>query len=200
MNKKVKSVMSWIGFFLFTFLCTMFIQSEVFAGVTVDQNSMNNTLFPNDKMFVNKLSYHFAEPKRGDIIVFLKNEEKGNVITGMKRNIELFANKFLKNEEVEVKYESLVKRVIGVPGDVVDIKDGNVYINNEMLSEDYAKGYTYDNGIATPITVGENQLFVLGDNREVSEDSRNFGLISYDQIEGKAVFRLYPFQKMGTLK
>jgi Peptidase S26. len=83
---------------------------------------------------------------------------------------------------------------------VVDIKDGHVYLNGEILDEPYAKGITYEGSMELPVTVGESQLFVMGDNREHSFDSRDFGLIDISHVEGKVVFRLYPFNKIGKVK
>jgi len=94
----------------------------------------------------------------------------------------------------------LVKRVIGIPGDEVNIKDGYVYINGEKLKEPYVKGETFSGEINFPIKVPDNKLFVLGDNRPVSKDSRAFGLINSDQVEGKAIFRVFPFNKIGAIK
>ena len=78
----------------------------------------------------------------------------------------------------------IVKRVIGLPGDTIDIKDGYVHLNGNRLEENYVKGQTFERlGLSYPITIPENKVFVLGDNREVSLDSRDLGLISYDQIK-----------------
>ncbi|BCJ93210.1 signal peptidase I [Anaerocolumna cellulosilytica] len=196
----LKTALNWVGMAAFVFILSMFLQSEVFASPTVDQSSMENTLYPKQRMIVDKLSYNFTEPDRGDIVIFLRNGEKGSIVDEMLRNMELFTNRFVKNEEIEIKHEMLVKRAIGVAGDVVDIKDGLVYINGEALDEPYAKGVTFPGKVSMPITVGEDQLFVLGDNREVSIDSRDFGLVDYDQLEGKAVFRIAPLNKIGILK
>lgn len=94
----------------------------------------------------------------------------------------------------------LVKRVIGIPGDEIDIKDGYVYLNGSILEELYVKGETYSRDKEFPIKVEEDTVFVLGDNREVSKDSRNFGLVKINQIEGKAIFRISPFNRFGFIK
>lgn len=198
-KKVARKTLTWISLILFAFIGSLLIQSVVFANVTVNQSSMQNTLYPKQKMILDKLSYEFSEPDRGDIVIFLKKGEKGNLGNEMFRNMELFMNKFIKSEEIEAKHEMLVKRVIGIAGDVVDIKDGFVYVNGNKLIESYAKGSTYADKLQFPITVGNNQLFVLGDNREVSIDSRKFGLIDLNQLEGKAVFRIYPINKIGKI-
>lgn len=196
----IKNVLSWTGAIIIAFTCSFFLQSEVFAGVTVDQNSMRNTLYPNQKIIIDKLSYQFAEPDQGDIIVFLANSEKGNVAVGMLRSLELLANKFIQSEEIEEKHEMMVKRVIGIPGDVVDIIDGEVYVNDSKVIEEYAKGATHTGEFQLPVTVEENQLFVLGDNREVSIDSREYGLVDYKQLEGKVTYRIFPVKEIGRIK
>ena len=94
----------------------------------------------------------------------------------------------------------LVKRVIGIAGDEVNIKDGCVYINDEKIDESYVKGETVNRDIKLPIIVGENQLFVLGDNRVVSKDSRTFGLIDCKQVEGKVMVRVFPFNRISSVK
>ncbi len=94
----------------------------------------------------------------------------------------------------------LVKRVIGIPGDEVDIHDGAVYVNGEKLVEQYIEVPTgakshYD----YPITVGDDEYFCLGDNRTVSFDSRDFGVVPREKIEGKVLIRFWPFKKLGTV-
>ncbi len=200
MNKRIKSLVSWIGVIAIVLTCSLFLQSEVFAGVTVNQSSMRNTLTPNQRLIIDKLSYQFSEPDRGDIIVFLKNGVKGSTAHEMHRNMELFMNLFMKKDEIYEKHEMYVKRVIGVPGDTVDIKGGFVYVNGNKLTEEYVKGTTYAGEVTLPLTVEKNQVFVMGDNREVSEDSRAFGTVAYDKLEGKVALRIFPINKVGTVK
>ncbi len=143
----------------------------------VKQTSMQDTLQPNDYIIMYKRAYAKAEPERGDIIVFKSEltDEKG-------------------------RSKLLVKRVIGLPGDVITIKDDQLYLNGEKYEEDYLKdGIT--TGAVENYTVPEGRYYVLGDNRVVSVDSRyeQVGTITLDQIYGKAVLRLYPFNKIGKL-
>lgn len=171
------------------------INTKVFAMAKVQKSSMENTLYSDEKLIVDKLSYNFLKPERGDIIIFLKDEEKGNVLEESYKYIKEVAS-FNHLTDNRTRY---VKRVIGVEGDEINISSGYVYINGEKLEELYIKGETYNRDIEFPIVVGENEFFVLGDNREVSQDSRDFGLINVNQIEGKATFRLYPLERFGTL-
>ena len=156
----------------------------VIKPTVVKESSMESTLFENNYLFVNKLAYKFKEhPSRGDIIVF--KSEIDNPENGTKK--------------------LLIKRVIGVEGDVITIQDGEVYRNGELLDEPYVNvpGETYANqGLdITDLTVPEDQVFCMGDNREVSLDSRSasVGMVSESTIVGKAFVRLYPFSEFGSL-
>lgn len=92
--------------------------------------------------------------------------------------------------------EIIIKRIIGMPKDTVSIKDNTVYVNDEELEEDYAYGETSD---YEEITLGDDEYFILGDNRPISKDSRYFGPVKEDEIIGKVIFRLWPFNKFGTI-
>lgn len=199
-KKIIKETGSWAFSILGAFLIVMLLNSKVFAKVQVQQSSMENTLFPNQQLIIDKLSYNFAAPKRGDIIIFLENEEKGTIVDDTLRTVERIVSIFDNNISSSDESSRLVKRVIGIAGDEVDIKDGYVYVNGKKLEEPYAKGVTIPEEFKLPVRVGENKLFVLGDNREVSKDSRKFGLIDCKQVEGRAVYRVYPFNKAGKIK
>ncbi|MBE5966846.1 MAG: signal peptidase I [Lachnospiraceae bacterium] len=196
-KKILREIGSWVAVIVVALFLSLFIDSTVIAKAEVEQSSMENTLFEGQQLIVSKLSYAFDEPKRGDIIIFLENEEKGNVIDTFIRSLK---GRFSSSDEIAAEQERLVKRVIGVPGDEIDIQDGSVFINGEKLEESYANGETLPGNIELPITVEEDELFVIGDNREVSRDSRDFGPIDVKQVEGKAVFRIYPFNKMGKVE
>jgi signal peptidase I len=193
----LKEIGSWIVVIVVALVLSLFIDSTIIAKAEVEQSSMENTLFEGQQLIVNKLSYTFDEPKRGDIIIFLENEEKGNIIDNFIRSVK---NRFSSSDEIAAEQERLVKRVIGVAGDEIDIQDGYVYINGERLEESYVNGITLPGNVKLPITVGEGELFVIGDNREVSRDSRDFGPIDVKQVEGKAVFRVYPFNQIGKVE
>lgn len=172
------------------------INTKVFAMAKVQQSSMENTLHSGEKLFVDKISYSFTEPKRGDIIIFLKDEEKGNLIEESCNYIKEIIS-FNNITDARIRY---VKRVIGIPGDEINIEQGNVYVNGEKLNEDYIKGETYEREIRFPLKVGKGEVFVLGDNREGSKDSRDFGTIKIEQVEGRAKFRVFPLDKIGEVK
>lgn len=172
------------------------INTKAFAMAKVEQKSMENTLYNNERLLLDKLSYNFESPKRGDIIVFLSNEEKGNVI----EESYIFLKEVASLKFIPDTRERYVKRVIGVTGDEVNISGGNVYVNGEKLDEPYIKGETNGRDIKFPLIVGENEIFVLGDNREVSLDSRSFGAIKINQVEGRAFFRAFPIERFGGLQ
>jgi signal peptidase I len=159
---------------------------------------MENTLFTAQQLIEDKLSYNFIKPKRGDIIIFLENGEKDTIVKDVLKTADNIVSIFSSNRSSE-ESSLLVKRVIGTAGDEVDIRDGYVYINGNKLEETYVKGETFPRELQFPIKVEENKLFVLGDNRTVSKDSRTFGLIDIKQVEGKAVYRVYPFNQMGKI-
>ncbi|MFR4798998.1 MAG: signal peptidase I, partial [Lentihominibacter sp.] len=146
----------------------------------VKESSMEPTLYENNYLFVNKLAYLTKDhPDYGDIIIFKSDIDKDD---GSGKKI-------------------LIKRVIAVENDVVTVSEGNVYRNGIKLDESYTlEGFT--SGDIKDYAVPENEVFVMGDNRGVSLDSRSgeVGTISEDSIIGKAFFRLYPFSEIGLLK
>lgn len=92
--------------------------------------------------------------------------------------------------------ETIIKRIIGLPGDKIKIRNNKIYVNNKIIEDKYAYGQTSD---YDEITLGEDEYFVLGDNRLISKDSRYFGAIKKDDIKGKAIFRLFPISSIGTI-
>jgi len=143
--------------------------------------SMEPTLQNYDRVMVDKLSYRFQTPKRYDIIVFEPNEA---VIKGCSLS-------------AEKQKSSLIKRVIGLPGDRVEIKDGTTYINGQPLSEPYlTKAPEYE---LPPITVPAHAYFALGDNRNNSCDGHIWGFVPQQNIIGKAAFRFWPIDHFGNI-
>ncbi|MGN0311219.1 MAG: signal peptidase I [Lachnospiraceae bacterium] len=138
--------------------------------------SMRDTLQDGDNLVVDKITYRMKDPERFDIIVFPYQYEE------------------------DVYY---IKRIIGLPGETVQIdEEGQIFINGEVLNEDYGREVIQDPGMAIePITLGEEEYFVLGDNRNASEDSRfeDVGVIHMDDIVGRAIFRIYPFSSFGKI-
>lgn len=148
-------------------MCTiiLIIFNFIIMNGFIPSESMAPTLNIGDGIVVNRLAYAFNEPERGDVVVFVSDEYSG---------------------------EYLIKRVVGLPGDIIDIKDGSVYVNGCKLVEEYAHGETLPSlSQVTHYEVPENSVFLLGDNRENSADSRWWvdPYINYDEIIGKATFQ-----------
>ncbi len=160
-------------------LAIVVVITMVIKPTIVKESSMEATLYENNYLFVNKLAYLTDDhPDYGDIIVFKSHIQRDDG----------------KGEKL------LIKRVIGVENDVIDIHDGVVYRNGTALDEPYTKeGYT--DGDISGYKVPENEVFVMGDNRRVSLDSRSseVGTVSEDSIIGKAFIRLYPFNQIKLL-
>ncbi len=197
-KKVLKELVEWIIVFATAFILVLILNTAVFATTQVRQSSMKDTLIEGQHLLIEKVSYLFKAPERGDIIVFLEAKYPQNYI----EKVQIFlkdVSEILEPAETKTNIR-LVKRIIAIPGDEVDIRNGKVYLNGNELKEDYAKGVTYKREVQFPLKVEEGQYFVLGDNREVSKDSRSIGVIEECQIEGKAVFRIWPLSKFGTLK
>lgn len=192
----LRESLQWTGSVIGALIISLSIRSYVFAAAEVQQCSMQNTLYEGQRLIESKIGYYYSEPKRGDIVIINEQSEKG-VFNVFAENTKEFIQKFYNKEENEKN--RLIKRIIGVPGDEIDIKDGKVYINGQVYNEPYVKGDTYPKNMKFPIIITEKQYFVLGDNRENSMDSRDIGLISIDKVEGKAVLRLWPVDKFGSV-
>ncbi|MGN0170640.1 MAG: signal peptidase I [Lachnospiraceae bacterium] len=155
-----------------TYLIIHFVgQRTIVVGM-----SMRDTLQDGDNLIVDKITYRMKDPERFDIIVFPYQYEEDTYY---------------------------IKRIIGLPGETVQIdEEGQIWIDGEILEENYGREVIRDAGLAAePITLGENEYFVLGDNRNASEDSRfmDVGVISMDDIVGRAIFRIYPFSSFGKI-
>lgn len=176
-NKK-KEAISNILYIVIVLAITIFIICFVGQRTRVDGDSMYPTLHDGDNLIVDKISYRFHDPERYDVIIFPPYEE----------NKRLF----------------YIKRVIGLPGETIQIDyDGNIWIDGEVLEEDYGYEVILNPGIASePITLGDDEYFVLGDNRNDSTDSRfaEVGVVDEDQIIGRAWVRFFPFKDAGLVK
>lgn len=169
----VSTIIFLVCVVLFSYLFVTFIGQRT----TVSGSSMEPTLQNGDSLMVDKLSYRFGEPQRFDIIIFPPRLNEDTLY---------------------------IKRVIGLPGETVRIDDyGNIYIDGEILDEDYGLEIIRNPGQANmPIFLGEDEYFVLGDNRNNSSDSRvpQVGTVNKKEIVGKAFMRIFPFNKISILR
>ena len=168
-------LLSFLAYAALVFGITFLIITFVGQRTKVSGNSMYDTLENGDNLILEKLSYRFHEPERFDIVVFRYTHKK---------------NTFY------------IKRVIGLPGETVQIVDSKIYINGEILEENYGYEPIQDAKRASqPITLGEDEYFVLGDNRNDSSDSRDpaVGNVTRSQIIGKAWLRIWPLNKIGLI-
>lgn len=173
----LSTLLGWILYILVIIGLTYLIITYVGQRTRVSGDSMNPTLQDGDNLIVDKISYRFRDPERYDIIVFpFKHEE----------------NTFY------------IKRIIGLPGETIQVVDGYVYIDGELLESDIygAEVMLAANIAAEPITLGEDEYFVLGDNRNHSSDSRDpsVGVVTREDLLGRAWVRIYPFDQAGVIK
>ena len=171
--RELLGMLVYVGIVLaITFLIITFVGQRTH----VSGESMENTLDDGDQLIVDKLTYRFHDPERFDIIVF-PFRYKDNTY--------------------------YIKRIIGLPGETVQIADGEIYINGEVLEESYGREVMQDAGLAAePITLGDDEYFVLGDNRNYSSDSRDpsVGILKRKDLLGRAWVRIYPFDKVGVIR
>ena len=177
MSKKLKEILSTSLYLLIVLCLTYIVIHFVGQRTQVIGGSMETTLSENDNLIVDKLTYRFREPKRFDIVVFPFQYEKDTYY---------------------------IKRIIGLPGETIFIdEEGNIFIDDELLTESYGKEIIKDAGRAyEPVTLGEDEYFVMGDNRNNSQDSRDptVGNIARSDIIGRAWIRIWPLNKFGILK
>lgn len=158
-------------------ICIFVVPRYIVQRTVVKGTSMTNTLHNGESLIVEKVSYHFSNPNRFDIIVFYP----------------------FGRDDPDDYY---VKRVIGLPGETIQIKGADIYINDKKLDESYGKDPIIYSGIANePLKLADDEYFVMGDNRTDSYDSRyaEIGPVTKDKIAGQVVLRIYPFDKFGIM-
>lgn len=171
-----RELLEWILYIGGVVILSFLVVTYVGQRTMVEGDSMQTTLYNGDNLWVDKLSFKFRDPQRYEIIVF--------------------PFKYKENTYY-------IKRIIGLPGETVQIKDGYVYIDGEKLDEHYGNEVMKDPGIAAvPITLGEDEYFVLGDNRNHSSDSRveSVGVLKREDLVGRALVRIWPLNRLGVIK
>ncbi|NMB34041.1 MAG: signal peptidase I [Clostridium sp.] len=188
-----REILKWGAIVLLAVIVALLLRTFVFEWVVVQGASMEDTLKNEQVLFVNKLQYLLFEPERGDIVIIEISEGSWDYLYFAK---DFRALTTLFPGKGEVNY---IKRILGLPGDSIEIKDGHLYVNGNKQDEEYAKGLTYEQSFDLPREVPPNSVFVMGDNREFSKDSRQIGFIEYKKIKGKAVFRIKPLDQFGSI-
>ena len=209
MSEKTKDLLEWFYCIVIALVLAMIFRYFVGTPTVVKQVSMYPTLVQDERLWLNRLGRTFGSmPKRGEIITF----EEPDQITYSSSEIDLnkpiakYSDKntfkwFVENF-LEIGKKSYIKRVIALPGEHVQIKDGKVYINDVELKEDYLQ-----DGIVTDVTgigfddfvVPEKCVFAMGDNRNHSTDCRSFGCIPLEKIESTVAIRIWPLNKWGNV-
>ncbi len=166
-------VKAWARDIFFAARTAILIVVFVVQPVKVEGTSMQPHLSDQERIFVNKFVYHFSEIGRGDVVVFWYPKEPK---------------------------KSFIKRVVGLPGETVEVRSGFVYINGLMLNEMYIRPENFDHNSYGPWKVPGDSYFVMGDHRNSSNDSRHWGAVPAENIFGKAIFRYWPVSKLGILE
>lgn len=175
---KVAEIRDYVIIVVVAIFISLLFRQYVFAREAVDGSSMMSTLKDKDVTFVEKLFRYSNSIKKGEIVTFQSGDENNSIY---------------------------VKRVIGLPGDTIELLNGKVYLNGKELEEPYLKKGTYTGGEGflhegQKYKVPEDHIFVLGDNREVSKDSREIGPVSYKALDGHVIIRAYPFNEIKIFK
>ena len=210
MSPKIKEALEWVYCIIIAIVLALLFRYYIGTPTIVQQVSMKPTLEQDQRLWLNRWTRTTKRiPERGEIITFEAPSKKSFTATEIDNN-----NPVAKYENspdslfgkftyyvLEWNKMSYIKRIIGLPGEHVQIRDGKVYINGEELQESYLHGVeTGDmNGVFTDSIVPENCVFVMGDNRPHSTDSRCFGCVPMEKIEGKVVFRFWPLNRFGSV-
>lgn len=172
MGDKKSAIWEWVEAIGIAVILALLIRTFLIQPFYIPSGSMEPTLQVGDKIIVNKLGNRFKDPERGQVIVFRYPLDKS---------------------------QDFIKRVVGMPGEVIELLDSQVFVNGELLEENYlpADQLYPDFG---PITVPEESYFVLGDNRDNSQDSRAWGFLHRDLVVGRAVAIFWPLDRLGSIR
>lgn len=209
---KMKDIFEWTYCIVIAVVLALLIRYYVGTPTIVKQSSMYPTFKQNERLILNRI-YRTKKtvPQRGEVITFESpslsyvdpsNADLNNPTAEYENEHNGWFSKFVYNV-LEIGKTSYIKRVIGLPGEHVQIKDGKVYINGEELEENYLSENVVTestDGAFTDLVVPEGTVFVMGDNRGASSDSRRFGCIPYDKIESKVCLRFWPLNRFGVIK
>lgn len=206
-NTIIKEILAWSVCILITVIVAFLIRHYIGTPTMVQNISMYPTLKQGERLIQNRLSRTMNEPlHRGEIVTFeapseesMKDEQtKQNPIAIYKQKSDSWFSSLLYHG-MEIGKTSYIKRVIATQTEHITIQNGRVYINGEILEEPYLENDIITEGVITDVIVPENCVFVMGDNRQHSMDSRSFGCIPIAKIESKVSFRIWPIERWGTI-
>jgi signal peptidase I len=209
MSEKARNILEWVVCIVIAIILTLLFRYFIATPTVVKQSSMYPTLQSDQRLIV-KRTFRItgSTPQRGDIITFEAPTHKYSSATADESNpVAIYADSnrgiissFVYNV-LELTKTSYIKRVIALPGEHVEIKDGTVFINGNELEEDYLADdvVTYSE-VLTDFIVPEGYLFCMGDNRTKSTDCREFGCIPFDKVEGIVICRFWPLNQFGSVK
>jgi signal peptidase I len=183
---------------LVAFAIALIIKTFVVQAFYIPSESMQNTLLVNDRVLVSKFIYKFRDPRPGDIVVFVAPASASGSLPPAPGGISGFLNSMKEGLGLPSSQRDFIKRVVAVGGDTVQVKDNALYVNNVRRVEPYLKDHnpaTMGMGDYGPTTVPNDHLFVMGDNRANSDDSRMFGTITKSSVLGQAFLRIWPPQR-----
>ena len=205
---KIKEILEWIYCIVIAVTLALIVRYFVGTPTIVQQSSMYPTLKEGQRLILNRtIRISHIIPKRGDIVTFeapstryLSTAQLDKPIAEYNYNINNIFSKF-RYYILELGKNSYIKRVIGLPGEHIKIQDGKVYVNEEELKEDYLQNTvkTESTGAFSDLIVPEGCIFVMGDNRSGSDDSRKFGCIPLEKLEGIVWIRFWPFNLFGKV-
>ena len=186
-GSSLRSLREWVLVVIIAVVVATVLRTYVVQQFYIAGPSMETTLFGDDRVLVNKLAYRLGDPERGDVVVFDRITMNGDTI----------------------QHDDLIKRVIGLPGETIELRDCVVFVNGSALAEPWIDPILTDKTIdattrcgtpdVSPTTVGDDQVYLVGDNRPLSFDSRMFGPVDASVIVGKAVVVIWPPQDMQRL-
>ncbi|MBN2442644.1 MAG: signal peptidase I [Spirochaetales bacterium] len=190
-----KKIVKYLLFIIAAIIISVIINIFVLEISVVDGRSMEKTLYSGERLIIFKLGYLFYNPGDKDVVVLRYKK-------GVKPFQSIFINLLSKKREIsdpgmEIDY---IKRIIGSHGDIIDLKYEKVYLNNKILEEPYVAGITHKKSLHYPLVIPEGKFFIMGDNRSMSRDSRDIGLIDKNEIIGQALLRIWPLTKIGIIK
>ena len=208
---RFKDALEWVVCIVIALIIAILFRYFIGTPTIVKQPSMYPTLKEDQRLWLNRWNRTVKKmPEKGDIITFeapstsvlTEDELEKNIIARYEKEPTSLWGKFTHNV-LEINKVSYIKRVIGLPGDHIVISDGQVFVNDIELTEDYLQpGVVTDNGrgYCTDVTVPQNTVFVMGDNRSQSTDSRCFGCIPLEKIESKVWIRIWPLSLFGKIE